>query len=494
MATHPKKVQIKRSSAPNVPPPDGSLLPGELAVETNVPTRLWVGVPVTDDVPGKKLLFDSSMRVEVGAPVVVAEVPPPAPEQGVLWFEADTCILWLYYDDGNTTQWVQVNGLSISGGTGGSGIAEAPADGQLYGRKSLAWHLVPPPGIGEAPVDGTQYARKDSAWDPVITGVTDAYTKAEADAKFADIIGDTFTGQLIVKYNTPQFRLDSTAAGQARNILGSTNGSMRWALQMGDASAEGGTGNGSNFAIQRYNDAGAHIGAAFTIDRQTGIGNFYNTININGSANAGYFSCTGNPITYLTATAGDSLLFFRSTPGSECYFQCNHATLELRCAVAGLTGFTINASAAFIAAGQAYKPGGGLWVASSDERIKNVLGDYTAGLDMIKQLQPRRFTYKGNDVSVGAVMPEKVFEQGEIGSANEFSNHYKAAIDGTEYIGLVAQEAEVVAPELVTMTSSLIDGLEVADMRELDTTPLLFALINAVKQLSAEIDALKAAR
>lgn len=52
------KVFVKRTVNPNSPPP--SLEEGELGVEMNVPTRLWVGVPRTLDITGKKLLADSS--------------------------------------------------------------------------------------------------------------------------------------------------------------------------------------------------------------------------------------------------------------------------------------------------------------------------------------------------------------------------------------------------------------------------------------------------
>ena len=49
----------------------------------------------------------------------------------------------------------------------GGGIPDAPNDGQLYGRKSLAWSVVPAGGGGgilDAPIDGTTYGRNSAAW------------------------------------------------------------------------------------------------------------------------------------------------------------------------------------------------------------------------------------------------------------------------------------------------------------------------------------------
>jgi hypothetical protein len=44
--------------------------------------------------------------------VVVADDPPvaPPPTQGMLWYESDSGRLFLYYDDGNSQQWIQVGG------------------------------------------------------------------------------------------------------------------------------------------------------------------------------------------------------------------------------------------------------------------------------------------------------------------------------------------------------------------------------------------------
>jgi hypothetical protein len=55
----PPKVLIKRTETPDSPPT--GLVPGELAVEMAVPTRLWVGVPTALDPTAKKLLVDSSV-------------------------------------------------------------------------------------------------------------------------------------------------------------------------------------------------------------------------------------------------------------------------------------------------------------------------------------------------------------------------------------------------------------------------------------------------
>jgi len=100
----------------------------------------------------------------------------------------------------------------------------------------------------------------------------------------------------------------------------------------------------------------------------------------------------------------------------------------------------------------AYKPGGGSWSATSDIRLKNIDGTYEQGLDSIVRLKPVRYHYKKD-------------------------NARKEPSD-RQFYGLVAQDVQKVFPESVSQGS---DGY-----LSLDTTPISFAVINAIKELNAE--------
>jgi len=45
-----------------------------------------------------------------GSSIIVSDTPPPSPPDNQLWWESDTGILYIYYFDGNSRQWVQVAG------------------------------------------------------------------------------------------------------------------------------------------------------------------------------------------------------------------------------------------------------------------------------------------------------------------------------------------------------------------------------------------------
>jgi hypothetical protein len=103
----------------------------------------------------------------------------------------------------------------------------------------------------------------------------------------------------------------------------------------------------------------------------------------------------------------------------------------------------------------------GNWLTWSDLRIKQDIEDYQAGLKEICALRPRRF-------------------------------RFKAEADGPLYYGLVAQEAEDIMPEMIEKIQHSRDGVDYDDFRTLNSGPVLWALVNAVRELAGEVAALKA--
>jgi len=130
-----------------------------------------------------------------------------------------------------------------------------------------------------------------------------------------------------------------------------------------------------------------------------------------------------------------------------------------------------NGSSAFvIATSTPKKPSGGDWSATSDSRLKTVTGEYTLGLTELcnSNVRPVKYQYNGKADTTA---------------------------DGKTYVGLVAQEVEQVFPDTVTQYSRKIndsDANETTDLRQFDGGEIKWALVNAVKELKAELDAAKA--
>lgn len=108
--------------------------------------------------------------------------------------------------------------------------------------------------------------------------------------------------------------------------------------------------------------------------------------------------------------------------------------------------------------GDAGKPGGGFWSSSSDRRLKDVQGNFTRGLEALEALQPIYYNYKP-DNSLG--LPS-----------------------GQQYVGVIAQEVQEMIPEAVETGRG--------DYLFVNNEAILWTMLNAIKELKAENDVLKA--
>jgi hypothetical protein len=182
------------------------------------------------------------------------------------------------------------------------------------------------------------------------------------------------------------------------------------------------------------------------------------TIAAPGAINAGALSAGGGLITggHLTVSS----LSVNAADDGKVRIT-NTLTVD-HLAVAGNAQINFNLTVL----GDAYKTGGGVWLAASDSRVKTVHGLYTRGLKDILRLSPVRYTFKKNCVIGGYAMHQ---------------------FETSERAGLVAQQVETSWPELVSQTEGLIDDVYVKDLRMLDTTELQFATLNALRELDARL-------
>jgi hypothetical protein len=79
-----------------------------------------------------------------------------------------------------------------------------------------------------------------------------------------------FTTDVSVSKADPALILNKTSSGQVARVFGRTDGSNRWAIELGDTTAEGGGNAGSNLVIRRYDNSGAALGTPVVINRASG--------------------------------------------------------------------------------------------------------------------------------------------------------------------------------------------------------------------------------
>jgi hypothetical protein len=196
----------------------------------------------------------------------------------------------------------------------------------------------------------------------------------------------------------------------------------------------------------------------------SGMNLFFGNLVVPGRVNAGN-GCMNSDSTFGFYETGNTRIFAYS---GSWYWYFNLTNGDMVWMRNGATSTYFRGSdGAIVHTAGASKPGGGPWLDNSDARVKDVSGPYEHGLAEIRQLEPVRYTFKGND------------------------ERHKA--DGKPYIGLVAQATEGPMPEMVSQESGTIDGAEVDDLRILDTSPLIFACVNAIKELAERLETLEAA-
>ena len=115
----------------------------------------------------------------------------------------------------------------------------------------------------------------------------------------------------------------------------------------------------------------------------------------------------------------------------------------------GLGGITIT--------GVGVQPGGGMWTAPSDKRIKKDVTDFNLGLEKLMQVHPVRFRYNG------------------LGGTTD---------DGKQYVGVIAQDLEKVLPSMVTSHAAKLHpaDMDAIALKEVDPSDFTYMLINAVKE------------
>jgi Chaperone of endosialidase len=387
---------------------------------------------------------------------ISSATPPTNPPDGMLWWDSEGGHLYVYYNDGNSKQWVIASPFSD------------PKQFLLKAGDTMTGAL----GLATAPTTDMQAVNKKYVDDKVAADLTSRVAKA----------GDTMTGNLTINGASIYCTGGSLTTGYS-TMFG------------GPGVATGFYSDGGNVAIRTYGGNNIYLQSGSGGTTYLNVANGLTTAN--GQMSATRFVLTSQN-SDLYSDANQSTWYLN---GGACYLNYLKAIGRLEFGVNGAQMFRAEWSGAdFIVNGNGWKPGGGVWADSnSDIRAKNIKGEYTIGLEAVSKLRPVAYTFKGNNTNEP---PDRVRTAAEkaAAKANEppvevpypNSDHYQAAKSQKEFIGLIAQEVEEIFPAMVSKRAGYLDGKPVDDLRSLDTSQLIFALVNAVKELKARIETLEA--
>jgi hypothetical protein len=393
-----------------------------------------------------------------GGTTTIAPTPPASPAVGSLWWDSNGGNLYINYNDGNSTQWVPTTNTAATTGVSSFNTRTGAVTLQAADVTGVGGALLASPtfsGVVSAPTptagdNSTKVATtafvigQASSTTPLMdgtaaTGVGTTWARADhvhpTDTTRAPLASPTFTGVVtipggasIAGYATTA-QLGSylpTAGGTLTGNLNGTTASFTGNVYMGQAISNGA-------AYFNYSTTTNFYAAATTTSRTIQFDSGYN---LNYYITAGTFQFYGNNTVVFTVDyLGNVQLPTGTTQGN----------------------FTV-------AVGNGFKPGGGAWAATSDDRVKRDVVPYQAGLAEVLRLDPIRYRYNG------------------MGGTTD---------DGRNFVGLSAQATRHVMPDMVfdmsdTGPADLLDG-----QLGMDMTALPLALVNAIKELTARLATLE---
>ena len=296
-----------------------------------------------------------------------------------------------------------------------------------------------------------------------LAGVGTRLVGADANGTLAIIAAGT-NGQLLTQtaagpafQANPNWALTGNAGTSvATNFLGTTDG-VDFAIRTSNVErvrvlAGGFVGIGTAVPTDKLHvDGDIRVGLVYPTNSGV-LPSFGNRLHFAGGASGPTFnSDNSDPLWMARYNAGSDLTELRVNLSDNC--DVNDAFV-IQTGGAGCAANTVFFR--FDGTGAAYKPGGGAWAALSDRRLKHNVRDFADGLSIIKAIRPVSFQYNG--------------------LANTSDN-------GAEYVGVIAQELQQIAPYMVK---------DIGEYLSVDPSALTYVLINAVKEQQAEIEALKA--
>jgi hypothetical protein len=274
---------------------------------------------------------------------------------------------------------------------------------------------------------------------------------------------NTSTGSLsLASYTTGEYNNAFGWQALKANTTGSENQAFGISAMLSNTAGSNNTAMGSN--ALRSNTTGSYCTALgyealysnTSNNNNTGIG--HQSLNTaTGSSNTGCGDRSGYQL-----TSGNYNCFFGHYAYGSAATNSNEIVIGYNSVgKGGSTGF-INPGAGGVYQGN----NSSSWSTTSDQRLKKNIVDNTVGLSAINSIRVRNFEYRVED------------------EITELPTHAAIKKSGVQ-LGVIAQELQVVLPECVKQEST--------GVLSVDTDNLTWYMINAIKELKAELDAYKAA-
>ena len=342
-------------------------------------------------------------------------------------------------------------------------------------------------GLAESSAAGiyatiTSVNLKANIASPTFTGVVTSPSFVKLGGSSAQYLmadGDTTTMPTLQQVTTANatttntITINKTTDQSALIITGSASDPVSSLISLtagGGVCLKADGGGGGYSAIEGYSTSGYGIygrsdfSAGVAGQSADGVGVAGGSVNGNG----GSFSSVYGTALRADVNSGTALVVIGSSPGAVGTIVSSSQGINVTKGGISITGaaHTGTTSQLSLSLNSATKPTSNTWTVTSDSRVKTNINPYTKGLETILAINPITYDYNG-----------------------------KAGFDTavTSNIGVIAQDVLNVIPESINTFYAKLneEDEEKTELYNFDSHALTFILINAVKQLSAEIELLK---
>ena len=261
-----------------------------------------------------------------GASVTASDTAPSSPSAGDLWYKSDTNALYVYYNDGDSSQWVGVSGptgpTGATGATGGAGIASVyatidnlPMTGNSAGDQAYVT------------ANNTLYFWNGSGWykialinaTPSISGVSSSYALARDGTATTVTITATDPEGLPITYSI----LSDTSGNTATVAQGSGASSNVFTITPSTNTAHAGT-----FSLTFRASDGVNIATApatftlqFSIENSKYTTGLFTSTGANAATNSTFTDASTNAVSFNVSNVYQTTFSPYRPGGYSTYFD-----------------------------------------------------------------------------------------------------------------------------------------------------------------------------
>jgi len=177
-------------------------------------------------IAGNTIISNSGewLGLDTGSSVTISETPPSSPSNGDLWWDSSESNLYIYYEDGDSNQWVSAtavaDGADGTDGTDGEGVPAGGSSGQVLAKSSATDYDTGWVDISSSEANATDDTSSSTLY-PIMVGGTgsDEVIKASKSNLEFDASNGTLSVTSLTETSSRRYKKNIQNISNALNVV-----------------------------------------------------------------------------------------------------------------------------------------------------------------------------------------------------------------------------------------------------------------------------------